>query len=434
MRVLVKVNRHLYKCLFIFFVFIYSCKEPDNVGLNVLPKSDLSSLSYSDTSSLQTSVVKEDSILATGNSANLVGAIHDDKFGDSKASFYTQVLLSSVGIDFGSKRVCDSIILTLAYSGYYGDTTAAHNFEVDRLNEYISSDSNYYSTKSFHTSDPLGTLTTSDIHPHDSVMVNGINTAPHLRFPLYNSDSSIFCNPTSNLYTTNSAFLSFFNGICIKDVSSPATGGSILYFTLTDTMSKITVYYNDSLSFSFFFPITTSTNLAETVNHFEHNNYSGAIFVNNFNDINFGKDRCYIQSMAGVKTKVEFPFLKNLVQNGNVSINKAEFTVTIDNTTTATYAAHSSLFLVGIDSAGKSFFLPDYVSSTATFGGAQNSGTYTFLVTRYIQQILSGKRTDYGLYLVAAGAAVNANRTVIGGSNNATFPMKLKLSYTNINP
>ncbi|MEP7170015.1 MAG: DUF4270 family protein, partial [Bacteroidota bacterium] len=238
---------------------------------------------------------------------------------------------------------------------------------------------------------------------------------------------------SSGVYNDNSSFLSYFNGICVKDVSTP-TSGSILYFNLADTMSKITLYYNDSLSFSFFFPVSTLTNLAETVNHFEHNNYSGAIFVNNFNDVNFAKDRCYIQSMAGVKTKVEFPFLKNLVQNGNVSVNKAEFTVTIDNSTTATYSAHSSLFLVGIDSAGKSTFLPDYVFSTGTFGGEQSSGTYTFLVTRYIQQILTGKRTDYGLYLVAGGAAVNANRTVIGGSNNSAFPMKLKISYTNINP
>ncbi|MEP7168444.1 MAG: DUF4270 family protein, partial [Bacteroidota bacterium] len=196
MRLLVKVSRHFLKCLFIFFVFIYSCKEPDNVGLNVLPKSDLSSLNYSDTTSLVTSVVREDSLSATGNSANLVGVINDNVFGVTKASFYSQVLLSSVGVAFGSNPHCDSMILTLAYSGYYGDTTALHSFEVDRLNEYIQSDSNYYSNKTFSTSDVLGTFTTSEIFPHDSVLVNGTNTSPHLRIPLDITKASIFLTPS----------------------------------------------------------------------------------------------------------------------------------------------------------------------------------------------------------------------------------------------
>ncbi|HKR07522.1 MAG TPA: DUF4270 family protein [Bacteroidia bacterium] len=434
MRLFVKTGRHFLGCLFVFIIFIYGCKEPDNVGLEVLPPSDLSSLSYSDTISLLTTLIREDSVPTTGNSAALLGAIREPLFGEANAGFYSQVLLSNVGVDFGS-ATCDSIILTLAYSGYYGDTTASHSFEVYRISENILPDNLYYSNKTFSTSDLLGTLTTSDIRPRDSVLVNGNKTAPHLRIPLSASAANIFLNQPSSVYASNSAFIDYFKGIYVKDVSSPATGGSILYFgfSIPDTMSKITLYYAQGLSFTFLFPVTTVTNLAERINHFTHDYSTGSI-ANQFNNPELTKDICYVQSMAGVKTKVEFPFLDNLVQSGNISVNIAELAVTIDNSTTGTYAAHSNLFLTGIDSAGKSYFLPDFVYSESNFGGAQTNGTYTFLITRYIQQVLSGSRNDYGLYLVASGASVNANRTVIGGSHNPSFRMKLKLSYTNINP
>jgi hypothetical protein len=430
MRFTVKGNGHFFSCLIVVISLAFSCKQPDNIGLNVLPASDLSSHSFSDTISLQTSIEREDSVPATGNSANLLGNIHDNLFGDANASFYTRALLSSLNITFGSNPVCDSIVLSLVYSGYYGDTTASHSFEIYKMDESIADSTVYYSNKTFATSDLLGYLTTSDIHPNDSVLLNGVKTAPHLRIPLDNSKAAIFFSAASSVYASNSAFLDFFKGIYIKEVSSPATG-SILYFNLADTLSKITLYYknstDDSLSFSFYL------NGLGKVNHFTHD-YSSAVFANQFNNPDLTKNLCYVQSMAGVKTKINFPYLNNLIQDGNISVNLAQLVVTIDNSTTATFPAHSSLFLTGIDSLGRSYFLPDFITSTTGFGGEQTSGTYTFHISRYMQQVLSGTRKDYGLYLVASGASANANRTVIGGSDNPSIRMKLNLNYTNLNP
>jgi len=421
MSLLFKAKGRFFLCLVICYCFISACKEPDNIGLEILPDSDLSSIGFSDTASLQTSVVKEDSVPATGNSSNLLGYINDNIFGATNASFYSQVLLSTTNVTFGSSN-CDSIILTLAYSGYYGDTASTHNFEVYRLNETIADSIIYYSNKTFNISDQLGTLITSDIRPTDSVG----SLTPHLRIPLNNSFGTELISAPTSVYESISAFRDFFKGIYVKDNPSSATG-SILYFALKDTMSKITLYYNDSLSYSF--PLSGSNK----INHFEHD-YSTAVFTNNFNDPEFGKNLCYVQSMAGIKTRVDFPYLNNFIQNGDIAVNKAELVITIDNSTTGTFSAHNDLFLVGIDSTGTSFFLPDYITSLTSFGGTQSSGTYTFLVTRYIQQILTGARNDHGLYIVASGASVNANRTVVGGGNNATFRMKLKLNSTSINP
>jgi len=401
--------------------FLNGCKEPDSVGLNVLPNADLSAVNTSDTFSLENSIVREDSILSGGTSLNLLGALSENVFGYSNASFYSQVLLNSSGVSFGSATF-DSIILRLDYAGYYGDLSSAHVFTVYRLTESIL-DSIYYSNKIFSTSDVLGTFSASEIKPSDSVVIGGINTDPHLRIPLDSSLGAEFLTAPSGNFTDNTAFLNFFKGIYVRD-SVTSGSGCVLYFDLKKAMSKLTLYYNHGSSYDFLL------NGSGRVNHFEHN-YTTAVFGNNFPAS--GNNFCYVQSMSGVKTKIDLPFLSNLNQDGIPSINKAELIITLDNSSTSTYAANPNLFLVGIDSAGKSYFLPDYIESQTGFGGTLTSGAYTFQLSRYIQQVLTGSRNNYGLYLVSTGAAVNAYRTVVGGFNPPTIRMKLKLSYTHLN-
>ncbi len=413
--------------------FFNGCKEPDDLGINVLPVSDLSSLNIADTFSLQTTIVREDSIPSSNTSNSLLGAINDNVFGSSNAGFYTQVLLNSISLNpnFGTNPVCDSIVLTLDYTGYYGDTTSEHSFTVSELSEDIHADSVYYSNKNFSISNTLGTLQTSDIHPADSIVLNGVVSDPHLRIKLDNTLGARFLDPANagNL-SDNTTFLNFFKGIYVSDVIISGSG-TILYFGLTKSMSKISLFYHndaeDSLQYDFLL------NGTGKINHYSHD-YSSAAFYSDLNIPHLNSDFCYVQSLAGIKTKIELPFLNNLIQNGNISINKAEIITNLDNSSTATYAANPSLFLVGIDTAGKSYFLPDFIESTTGFGGTLTSNSYTFLITRYIQQILSGTRTNNGLFLVSSGAASSAYRTIVGGSGNSTLKMKLRIQYTILNP
>ena len=56
---------------------------------------------------------------------------------DAKASFSTHLRLSDNAVDFGTNPVLDSAVMTLAYAGYYGDTTIEMNIQVEQLNEEI---------------------------------------------------------------------------------------------------------------------------------------------------------------------------------------------------------------------------------------------------------------------------------------------------------
>ena len=105
---------------------LFSCTDPDLIGLEVQPESDkitISSLNQENIFTVQS--IEEDSIRTDETTKNLLGAIAlDEVFGEIAASFSTQLLLIQDAVDFGEYPVLDSAILTLAYDGYYGDTIA----------------------------------------------------------------------------------------------------------------------------------------------------------------------------------------------------------------------------------------------------------------------------------------------------------------------
>ena len=205
--------------------------------------------------------------------------------------------------------------------------------------------------------------------------------------------------------------------------------------------SKITLYYhnsnatnNDTLSYDF------SLGSVARFNHFEHNYTTVNTFLNNQINLPTPAQNAtvFVQSMAGVRTKIEFPYLMNWVNDGLIGVNKAELLINVD-TSDATYnkdtfAVPAALILFGINDDGTTFAIPDAFEGATYFGGTYNSTTvqYHFNIARYIQQVLDGKRNNNGLYLLASNGAVNANRVVLGGATSTTRPMKLNLTYTKI--
>jgi len=81
------------------------------------------------------------------------------------------------------------------------------------------------------------------------------------------------------------------------------------------------------------------------------------------------------------------------------------------------------------------------------FGGTYNSknNTYSFVLTAYIQDLLTNKTKQYAAYLAVVDQNVNdifsainpmtniAGRSVLASGKNATRPMRLKIFYTKLN-
>lgn len=419
-----------YTSIFIFIFFLSACDDPGIIGLDVQPPGDNLNVSFNDTSTLVTFTIREDSIQSDERGLNLLGSYDDPFFGETYASIYTQfVLPSNNSIDFGSGFTPDSLVMTLAFSDYYGVLSSQQTLQVFQLSENIYVDSSYYSTRNF--------------------AYNSTNLTPNVKISPQSGDSVVVVKLNDVLFTSsdfsfadNEAFLSFLKGFYITTDPDPITlGSSILYFDLESPLTKLTLYYSNIPKddcclkhSSFDFEINDNS---ARINHFDHD-YSGiSIFPS---DSIFGEDIVYIQAMAGVKTKILFPYLKNWVTSQKIAVNKAELVLSVEGGTDGTYITPEKLFLLGIDSIGETFGIADLSEGESYFGGTYNSinKEYRFNIARHIQEILNGSKTNNGLYLIipntleSSGSAVSANRVVLKGGGSSTAKMKLNLTYTKL--
>ena len=374
---------------------LFSCTDPDLIGLEVQPESDritISSLNQENVFTVQS--MEEDSIRTDENTANLLGAYEDNLFGFAKAGFSSQLLLIEDAVDFGENPVLDSAVLTIAYSGYYGDTTVAMSVGIYELDESIYLDSTYYSDQEIAATDLLEAIQFQP-KPNSKVFseTDTIGT-PQLRVLMNDLGERILSASAADV-SNNENFVSFFKGLQLR-VENDNASESVAYFNLKNSHSKLTLYYNDTSSFDL-----VMGSSAARINHFE---------VAHDLDVSlYG-----IQSMGGYNLNLTFndlDTLKALLADNPVNIATLIFTV--QEGMTNEHDAHTSLSLVRVDAEGQKFFLPDFFEGDAHFGGTLSNGKYIFNITKYIQQLANGDITENELYLMPFGASVTANRTLL---------------------
>ena len=390
-------------------LLIFSCTDPNLIGLEVQPPSDgISVLLTSKKNNLKLSTISEDTLRTDETSTLLLGEINDPIFGYNQAAFSTQFMLPFSNVDVGSysdSLTVDSVVLGLSYTGSYG-TNDVLNIMVYEISESIYKDSVYYSNQDLTCVSNAIYSQTTTVNTEDSVMVGGEMKAPHLRLKLDISlgDKILIESGTSNL-EDNAQFVEFFKGLYVS--ASSDNDGVVAYFSPTSANSKLSIYYHstnvDSLSLDF-----SLTGDAARINLFEKD----TSYLFNQADTS---TNTYVQSMAGYKTVIEIQHLDTLKTFfKNKAINRVNLSFDLDGLDTADFSPHGRMYLVRVDEQGKDFFLIDYiVEGEEHFGGKLENDKYTFNITRYFHQLLNNEDYTNKLYLVAAGGAVNANRTIL---------------------
>jgi hypothetical protein len=425
-----------------------SCKKNSLFGVDILPSTDAVGAVYSDTFSLITNTLRDDSVLTSSTINNVVGTMFDPVFGKTYAAFFTELLLPTNDVNFGNPDTLyiDSVVLTLAYNGYYGYKDVPQTLNVYRVTEPMrpKPDAGYYSNKSFAV-DPDLLARKQNFVPDfvDSVHAIGFTLPPHLRIRLNDRFGQELLNQsgTTNL-TNDSTFKNYLRGICVApDTLATPYGASILYFDLLSLLSGMHLYWHtphiDSLSY--ILPI--GVNEVRT-NFFKHN-YSGSAVAPYLNGSSVtGDSVVFVQGMAGLKTRIIIPALSSL---SNVLINKAELIITqqVDpNETDSVFAPPAQIVCVTLDTAGKDVAIPDNFDAFPVFGGGkvtkvtldrQTYAEYHFSIADQLQQIIDGKQEDRGLFLIPYKRGETADRLVAGGNLRVdNLKMKLHLIYTPI--
>ena len=428
---------------------VYSCKkDPYQIGVDLLPPTDTLNVKTTDTCLVQAFSVRQDSIRTDKSGSLHIGSIADPVFGKITSSVYTQLLLESEGVDFGTHPVLDSLVLMLGYTGHYGDTLTPQNIKVYEISETFSYDSIYYSNKTLKTYPTL--LADRDFVPKlsDSVSLFGKKVGPHLRInmsKLSNYLGNKILYAPSTALASNTAFLAYMKGLYIQ--ATPAGNkGSMLNFSITNGLSELVAYYhngndpaNDSLQYS----LLINSSCARFT-HVDHNGYIDASQDLKQQVLNHdsakGAGQLYLQGMAGVKVKVKFPYMRNFGLGRSVAINEAILELKNLETDTS-LAPPATLIMLRQDSIGRISYLPDYSEGTGYFGGTYNrsSRTYNFRITEFMQKVIqNGYSGHFDLYILVDNPITSVpspNRIVLNGTKpllpgDNSGRLRLKVTYT----
>ena len=401
-----------------------------------------------DTFSFSATTVKEDSVDVVGYLYQLLGAMNEQNFGETKASLATQLLLSEEDpffIDISDIAI-DSVNMLLNIQKTYG-TDAGQDFKVFMLSEALDTSNNFKSNSilnydQFEVADAKNVKINTD----DSVNLGGDNYAPGLKIPLYNTFGEYLLNSNRFAIISNEDFLNYFHGLFIVPQSSFAQGeGGVVRLNLTSSQSRIRInYHSISTGEEFYYDFVFGSG-AVKFSTFRHD-VTNSTLEQALGDPKKSDEYLYIKSAAGCYVKLDLTFLEKFAAENNAVINKAELVVPVENDIDLPYEPHQRLFITSVSDEGKEVILLDQFESETHYGGLYDAteGQYKLRITRAVQQKIDqlknneNPNTQFHLIpgdLIPGGAAVNANQTLIAGKNNPNLSRKFKLiiSYTPLN-
>jgi hypothetical protein len=421
------------RSLFVFIVTVFAlsaCKKINDsteVGNGVIPAVD-------NIYTFETNLIAEtDNFLMTDSTKVLttdlmvLGHIQNDQaFGQLHADGYFSVVPpNSMIYPFYVKDSLlgiDSVILSLAYEGQYGDTNSTSTlrvFEIDQRAGFVDTTLFRYDHPSF-TVQPqqLGAKTFQLKNLKDTLTIirrkDTTKLVNVLRVPLANSFGTRLTNYDTTLtsnggYRNDSLFKTLFRGFALL---ADNTGNGLTYINPTSTNTKLIVYYRckkngalDTTYTEFYHSKTTQANLVKRTPGGEWATY---LANNQTRD-----DKVFIASSPGSGATIQIPGLDTL---SNVVVHKAELILTpLPTAQQGAFAFPPSLLLDRINSRGDTaltFDLDMTISDNyGTFGYDQGrfggtllrDSTYRFDITRYVQKIVTNDSSNFKLRLYAPG-------------------------------
>ncbi len=381
---------------------------------------------------IRTTLEREDSVKTDELSLNLLGAYNDPLLGNMRAGFYTQLRPSVSNINLGDGFSPDSLVLVFPYRGFYGDITKLNGlqkFFVYRVTQDFAQSSTFYSNDSL-TIEPTPIGQTGFIVPllSDSANVTGKKEAPQLRIRL-NIDIAQQIHDNPSALVDGDAFVQFFKGIYIRSETqnSQAGIGAILDFTLTSG-ARMDLYYKNSANDS----LRTSFIVNESCSRFTRFNHQYSEHVSNLiSTPALANVRCYTQTMAGLRTRIDLPDLKSWQAGRNILVNEARIFVPVAIDDLGKYLPNPQLNLITKGEDGELQTTPDLIIGDTWAGGTYDAVNkhYVFNVSRYIQGILNNLLVDRGLFIQSTGTGVSSYRVPLNGGQSENRPVRFELLY-----
>lgn len=437
------------KALFIgaLAIFSISCsKTTEKIGNGLLPEGDNIGVFYTDSVVMTCHSETIDTMTTRGLNTLLLGSMMDPVMGLTNASIYTQLHLSSTHQYFGANPVIDSVVLQLALTGYYGDTTTLQTVHVYELADSLTSTQYYQFSEVADKGIDLANGFQFRPHPRTTISVSGQDTInqPTIRIPLMNSFGEQLAVADSTVFNTPDSFKRHFYGLKIS-CESVNENGAICYLNPTsNTVTQLKIYYRETpsteIQMRYDFYITSDDIY---FNQYQHDYSLGSTdFIQQViqEDQTLGQQQLYLQAMGGVRSFITFPgfaeWANGQVEDGTrLIINEAKLilpaSAELEDSTFLTPPA--SLALLNLKTDGGTTVLPDYLEGSSYYGGSysRTKKNVTFRISEYLQKVIQNPDFSQGLYLSITGASFNAQRWIVAGPEaDQENKMKCEIKYS----
>jgi hypothetical protein len=428
-------------------IFIGSCqKDTLKIGDDILPNSDFVSINSTDTLSIFSYTMFDDSIRTDHPLSSYLGQLYDPYFGSTSAGFVSQIRLNTKwdGLPFTVDSV-KLILHILTTKG--GSSDIVHSISIYEIADQLSTDSAYYSKRKLN----LTGFKVTDIDL-PTLRTDTINDVA-LRLPGNGVEfGNYILRDTSMLFYNNNIpdFRSYFKGLYFAMNSSTEP---LLLSLSTIYQSTSGTYYNyfeifghdADDAFKEYAFILDAKNTNATYNKYTHD-FSTATLGDKMAHRNttYRDNLSYLQALNGVYTKISLPGLEKLKNDGtlsNVAINRARLIVPIEYTFTgANYYAKNLPQTLRLRYKVKNsarYDVPDYTMGSSTvdlshnfFDGKLDSvaNVYKFNIPTFIQAYLKDDTNTVKPELeIYEGAGTN---NVIFKANKNKIPLKFEFAFT----
>ena len=422
-----------------------------------------------------------DSTYLISSDEHFIGHINSDPFfGKTDARLFLQLKPSGYKYTFANRPdslFIDSVVMVLDYVETYGDTLTPQTvnvYEIDQASVF-KADSVYRLRESgIIKGAQLGTRTFAPYTLNDSVKAYQDTTVNQLRIRLNDAFGQRLLNydttGTSGAYSSDSSFNTFFKGFALEATA----GNAVIGVNLGGANTKLAIYYRYHKNSTTDFDTTvnyfgfSSIGLSASANYVTRD-YTGTPFASAVGGT-IPDNIVYIQNTPGSFATVKIPGLATL---SNRVVHRAELIMEqIYDLSDSIFPTPDLLYLDAYDPT-----VPDYRTIPFDFaydasGNTNLAGTFGsvpyrtadpvsnpikswhFNMTRYVQNIVTGKESIFDLRLYAplfthnlfrpsptsestsriieVNPAAVKGRVRLGGGNHPTQKMRLRIVYSKI--
>ncbi|HEY9259171.1 DUF4270 family protein [Chitinophaga sp.] len=411
---------------------ISSCQKTGFTYNNIVDNNQATDYILSDTLTVQMKTVQQDSMPTSGSEVLLTGKRIDPLFGTTAVQSFFQIAQpAAVDIPVNGSKY-DSMVLIMRPNGYIaGDSLQQQEIQVYRVTQKIQTATNFYylyNNSNFTTeSSPIGNFT-GIIRPNTDKTVT-----VHMSDVLGNQLFTMLRDKSGDI-TANNTWLEFFKGLNVRGGTNTQ---AVTAFAANDTSLVMRMYYHvneliTTVKYVDFKMQASNLQFNRVVNDRSGTPLAALTGSTKVLPTSSTGNRGFAQPINGVATRIDIPYIKNLVGLGQFfKVMKVYLTLKPVSGSYTNDRLPPRVALCEVNTLNE-------VTDTLTYGqltvdSKLNENTnYTFDITNYVikEQTVSDFNSR-GLLLTpsATDGRTTLDRLVIGDQQNLQNRVKIQLYY-----